>query len=198
MHQKFSVLIILLLTVLILGCGEKKTQPVKKAPPTEPQFVATVKMMDSMYCASIAKMGPYSDAGKTMMELMTWMTKNKAMMMGVPFGIYYDDPAKVKPESTRYEICMPVPIGTKGDKQVMVKKIGPAQIASTIYVGPYDKVGPTYQKLMNWIMENNYEIVGAPYEFYLTSPEKVPAESLKTEVAFPVKQKATAQPTGTK
>jgi effector-binding domain-containing protein len=196
MYKIYTCLVIVLIAIMMAGCGEQKTQPVQKpTAPIQPQFTAAVEMIDSMYVVSISKIGPYADVGKTMGELMAWFTKNKVTPTGAPFGIYYDDPMKVKPESTRYEVCFPVSAGTKGDKQVKVKKFGPAQVASTLYIGPYDKVGPTYQKLAEWIMNNNYEIAGAPHEFYLTNPEKVPAESLKTKVAFPIKPKASAQPT---
>jgi AraC family transcriptional regulator len=193
MYKIYTLIIILLIALTIVGCGEQKTQPAQKpATQAQPEFAAAVKMVDSMYVASMSMIGPYMEMGKSLMELYTWLGKNKVMPAGAPFGVYYDDPMKVKPESTKYEVCVPVPAGTKGDKMVQVKKFGPAQVAATIYMGPYDKVGPTYGKLSEWIMNNNYEIVGPPHEFYLNSPDKVPAESLKTEIAFPVKPKTPA------
>ncbi|MDH5185478.1 MAG: GyrI-like domain-containing protein [candidate division WOR-3 bacterium] len=196
MDKIYNCVVIVLITLMMVGCGEQKTQPVQKpTTPEQPQFTAAVKTIDSMYVASMSKIGPYAEMGKPMMELFTWLGKNKVKPTGAPFGVYYDDPMKVKPESTKYEICVPVPAKTKGDKMVKVKKFGPAQVAATLYIGPYDKVGPTYQKLAEWVMNNNYEIVGPAHEFYLNSPDQVPAESLKTEIAFPVKSKAPTQPT---
>jgi effector-binding domain-containing protein len=193
MHKRYTAIAIIILALLIVGCGEKKTQPVQQKP-AQPQFAAEVKTIDSMYVASMAKMGPYADVGKTLNDLMAWLTKNKVAPT-MPFGIYYDDPMKVKPESTKYEVCFPVPAKTKGDKMVKVKKFGPALVAATIYIGPYEKVGVVFPKLAEWIANNNYEIVGPAHEFYMNEPGKVPAESLRSEVAFPVKPKAPAQPT---
>lgn len=197
MHKRYAAIVLIIITLLVVGCGEKKAQPAQK--PAQPQFTAEVKPIDSMYVASTAKMGPYAQVGTSVMELFTWLGKNKITPAGKPFGIYYDNPATVKPESTRYEVCVPVPAKTKGDKMVMIKKFGPALVAATLYVGPYENVSPVYPKLMQWITNNNYEIVGPAYEFYMNDPGKVPAESLKSEVAFPVKPKVPAQPTeGTK
>ena len=193
MYKIYTLIIILLIAIIIVGCGEQKTQPAQKpATPVQPEFAAAVKMVDSMYVASMSMMGPYMEMGKSLMELYNWLGKNKVMPAGAPFGVYFDDPMKVKPESTKYEVCVPVPAGTKGDKMVKVKKFGPAQVASALHIGPYDKISLTYGKLSEWIMKNNYEIVGPPHEFYLNSPDQVPAESLKTEIAFPVKPKTPA------
>ena len=191
MYKKYAILVGILMVLLLVACGEQKTQK-----PAQPAFTAEVKEIDSMYVAGMAKMGPYSDFGKSMMELGAWLTKNKVMPTGMPFGVYYDNPATVKPESTRYEVWIPVPAKTKGDKAVVVKKFGPALIASTMYMGPYDKLPTVYPNLMEWITKNNFEIAGPAHEFYFNSPDRVPAESLKTEIAFPVKPKVPAQPAG--
>ncbi len=193
MYKRYAAIVLIIITLLIVGCGEKKAQPVQK--PAQPEFAADVKTIDSMYVASMAKMGPYADVGKTLNDMMAWMEKNKIVPSNVPFGVYYDDPTKVKPESTRYEVCFPVPAKTKGDKTVTVKKFSPMLVAFTVYKGPYANVGTVYPKLMGWINGNNYEITGPVYEFYMNEPGKVPAESLMTEVAFPIKPKAPAQPT---
>ena len=184
------------MVLMITACGEQKTTTAQK--PARPAFIAYIKEIDSMYIAGMAKMGPYLEIGKTMMELTAWLAKNKVVPTGMPFGVYYDDPAKIKPESTRYEVWFPVPAKTKGDKAVTVKKFGPALVAATMHIGPYDKLGAIYPKLAEWIMKNNFVIAGPAHEFYYNSPDKVPAESLKTEIVFPVMPKVPAQPAGQK
>jgi effector-binding domain-containing protein len=106
-------------------------------------------------------------------------------------SIGYDEPGKVPPESTRYEVCIPVAKEIKSDKVIKVKELPTMEVASTIYVGPYDKVGPTYGQLMTWLTEKGYVISGPAREMYLSNPSSTPAESLKTEIQFPVKQKIT-------
>jgi AraC family transcriptional regulator len=184
---KKTAILVCAAAILVTVCGGKP-KPVEK--PALPAFIAGIETSDSMFVASLAKVGPYTSAGAVMGELMTWIGKNKVAPTGAPFGIYYDDPTKVKPESTRYEICMPVAIGTKGDKMVKIKKLDPISSAVTIHVGPYEKVGETYGKLMTWVADNKYEIAGPAREYYLTNPAQVPAESLKTKIALPVKPPA--------
>jgi len=171
------------LTVLFVVCGGK---PKPEEKPVLPAFVAAVEPIDSICVACIARTGPYSGAGSAMGELMGWIGKNQIVPAGPPFGIYFDDPTKVKPESARYEICVPVAVGTKGDKAVTVKKLDPISAAVATHVGPYEKVGETYGKLMTWIAENKYIPSGPPREYYLNDPSQVPAESLKTKIVMPV------------
>jgi AraC family transcriptional regulator len=181
MVKKHLIWLIAVLFVLVMACGQQKPEPTK-----ETGLTVTVETIDSMQIASVSMVGPYSGIDDAMGTLMAWVGQNKVKPSGAPFGVYYDDPAKVNPDSTKYEVCVPVPAGTKGDKQVVVKKFGPAEIASTIYVGPYDKVGPVYAKLAEWITKNSYTIMGPAHEFYLNDPAKVPADSLQTKIAFPV------------
>ena len=179
---------VLLVVVFIVGCGGPKKETPKK--PMTTAFEAVIKTTEPMTVAMIAKKGSYNEIGKTISELMSWVMANKGNIAGVPFGVYYDDPSKVAAESTRYEICIPVAPETKGDKQIIVKNLPAMEIASTIYIGPYDKVGATYGKLAGWIIEKGYEIAGPPREFYHNNPMQVAAESLKTEIQFPVIKKA--------
>lgn len=181
MLKKYTAVFLTMVLFSMIGCSKQKS-------PGQPEFSAAVETIDSMFVASVALVGPYADAGKSMGLLMGWVEKNKIVPAGGPFGVYYDDPTKVKPESTRYELCIPVPAETKGDKQIKVKQIGPINIVAAIHVGPYDKIGMTYGKLAQWIASNNFQIAGPAYEFYIDDPIKVPAESLKTKVAFPIKK----------
>lgn len=182
MIKRFALPMLFVMLFIFTACGTKK--PVEKPPATS--FSAVVETIDSMYVASLAKIGPYRSAGAAFGELMTWLGKNKVVPTGMPYGVYYDDPAKVNPDSTKYEVCVPVPAATKGDKIVKILDLEPVLVATAIHVGPYDRVGETYGKLMAWISANKYVQSGAPREYYLNDPAKVPAESLQTKIAIPV------------
>lgn len=185
---------------VIIGCGGQQTE--KPKPPEPPPFTASIEKLGPMTAAVLAKTGPYSGTGESFKALADWAQKNKVELTGPQLAFYYDDPAKVKPESTRYEICFGVAEKTKGDKIVKVRKLEVADIAVTTHVGPYNNVGATYGKLAEWIAANNYEVAGPSVEF-LAMQENVPPESLKTKVGFIVKPKTpptdtTAKPTGKK
>ena len=186
MKNVLSFAIGLMVVAMMVGCGGGQQQPAKTEKPAEPVFVAQVIPVDTMTVASLAKMGPYADAGKALTELMDMAQKQKLEPAGPMFGMYYDNPAQVKPESTKYEVCIPVKAGTKvmADKKTgfSVKKLAPMQVAVTDYMGPYDQVSPVYEKLYKWIGDNKYQPAGPMMEWYLSDPSKVKPESLQAKV----------------
>lgn len=187
-----SALAALLVVVLMLGCGSQ--QPAAKK--EEPKLDASVQTMDSMVVAAVAKTGPYAGVGQALADLYAWLGKNKVQPAGGPCGVYYTGP-EVPQDSAKWEVCVPVPAGTKGDKDVVVKTMPPAQVAMTLHVGPFVNAGATYEKLAKWIDENGYTVAGPAMVFYLSDPSTTPAESLKMNVAFPVAAKQAEQPTET-
>jgi AraC family transcriptional regulator len=190
----------LLVAVVIIGCGGGQ-QPAKVEKPAEPAFVAQTVTVAPMKVASIAKMGPYADAGKAVNDLMAMVQKEKLNPTGMPYGVYFDNPTTVKPESTRYEICIGVPPTTKNkaDKKTgfAIKDAPLMTVAQTAYMGPYDKVAPTYEKLFKWIADNKLEAATPPVmvEWYLSDPSKVKPESLMANVAVTLKPPAPAADT---
>jgi DNA gyrase inhibitor GyrI len=185
----------LLMVAAVIGCGGQKPAQVEK--PAEPAFTAQVKTVDAMVVASIAKMGPYTGVGDAVTALMKWVTDKQITPAGAPFGLFTDDPAKVKPESLKWMVCVGVPDGTKGDKKagITVEKMAPQMIASTIHAGAYATVGETYGKLMKWVADNKYEIAGPSVEYFTNAPG-TPDSLLKTEVGFVVKEAAPAPESG--
>jgi effector-binding domain-containing protein len=191
MKNVLSFAIGMMVVAMMVGCGGGQQPAPKVEKPAEPVFVAQTLNLPAMKVASIARMGPYSDAGKAISDLMEMVQKDKLMVKGTPFGMFYDDPAKVKPESTRYEVCVPVPPETKNmtDKKTgfSIKDEPEMMIAVTDYMGPYDQVAPVYQKLDKWIADNKYEVAGPMLEYYLNDPSKTKPESLQTKVGAVIK-----------
>jgi effector-binding domain-containing protein len=105
---------------------------------------------------------------------------------------------QTKPESTRYEICIQVPPETKNkvDKKTgfAIKDAPEMMVAATDYMGPYDKVAPTYDKLFKWIADNKLEAATPPVmvEWYMSDPSKVKPESLMARIAVTLKPPAPA------
>lgn len=53
--------------------------------------------------------------------------------------------------------------------------------AVTMHVGPYDKLGDTYNELLAWVAALG-EQPGPAYEHYLNSPDEVPPDELLTRI----------------
>lgn len=195
MKNVLSVAISLVAIAMIAGCGGTE-QPVKTETPAEPVLVAQTMNLPAMKVASIARMGPYAEVGQCVSDLMAIVETEKLTVKGALYGMYFDDPENVKPESTRYEVRAPVAPETKNkvDKKAgfAIKDVPEMTVAVTEYMGPYDKVGPTYEKLFKWIAESKLEAATplAMVEWYLSDPAKVKPESLMARVAVVIKPPA--------
>jgi AraC family transcriptional regulator len=116
------------------------------------------------------------------------MMEQKVEMTGSPYSAYYTSPAEVAPEDMQYELGVPF-IGEASESgKVKIKNMPAQQVLSTIHKGPYNEVGLVYEVMMNKVIEDGYQMTGAPLEIYFNSPMEVPESELLTEVQFPVVQ----------
>jgi AraC family transcriptional regulator len=195
MKNVLSVAIALVAIAMMAGCGGTE-QPAKTETPAEPVFVAQTMNLPAMKVASIAKMGPYAEVGQCVGDLTGIVETEKLAVKGALYGVYFDNPENVKPGSTRYEVRVPVAPETKYkvDKKTgfAVKDVPEMTVAVTEYMGPYDQVGPTYEKLFKWVAANKLEAATPPamIEWYLSDPAKVKPESLMARVAVVIKPPA--------
>ena len=67
------------------------------------------------------------------------------------------------------------------------EKMSEGKCAQILHVGPYEKEGETYGKLMKFISEEGLEINGLFHEIYLSDPSRTPPEKYRTIIRLPVK-----------
>jgi AraC family transcriptional regulator len=150
-----------------------------------------VKTIDPMWVVSLPRIGPYSEAGKAIYELFTWIGKKKVDMIGAPLGIFYDNPQKVDPKRTKYEVCVPVAASVETDStdEVISKQLPEQTVVYAVHRGPYKTVGESYGKIEEWMKKEGYKAAGPYREIYFNDPREVAPEDLKTELQIPVIKK---------
>jgi AraC family transcriptional regulator len=145
-----------------------------------------LKKTEEKQVAYIFYTGPVEDMGDLIGEIVDWMMNQNVEMTGPPYSAYYTSPAEVAPEDMQYEMGVPF-LGEASEAGKVKIKIMPAQqVLSTLHKGPYNEVGSVYEILMNKVIEDGYQMTGAPLEIYFNSPIEVPETDLLTEVQFPV------------
>lgn len=104
--------------------------------------------------------------------------------LGAPFIIYHD----VIDEESNGDVEICVPTGNDFEEQsgVAFRELEGGMFASSVHKGPYEKIGPVYQSLPQWVYENGFEIVGPPREVYENDPREIVQDELLTRVLFPV------------
>jgi len=147
-----------------------------------------LKTIEEKQIVYIAQTGPAEEMGVLFGEVLAWAMKKGLQMAGPPLSIY-PNPEKVSPEEMEYEAGVPIVGEVREEGRIKTKKIPAQQVLATIHKGPYRKIEPVYKALVEYIMKNGYEIIGAPMEIYLNDPGEVSEDELLTEVQFPVRKK---------
>lgn len=145
-----------------------------------------LKKTEEKQVAYIFYTGPVEDIGDLIGEIVEWMMVQKVEMTGPPYSAYFTSPAEVAPEDMQYELGVPFTGDASEEGKVKIKILPAQQVLSALHKGPYNEVGQVYEVLMNKIIEEGYQMVGAPMEIYFNSPMEVPEKELLTEIQFPI------------
>lgn len=173
--------LLIAITLVVIGCQQEKVE-------------LKIQDIPATTAACIKEQGPYSKVEATFEELGKWLSENEIKPIGPPIGIYYDNPEEVPADSLEWEICFPIAqkpesIEVDTTTNVMVRELPAVKVATMIHVGPYEKVGKTWGKLFSAVMKSEYEPAGPSREVFLSDPEEVPGDSLRTSLQLPIKKK---------
>lgn len=121
--------------------------------------------------------------GKYYSTLFERVPKERVTPTGLNGARYYDK--EFNRESSDVEVF----IGIKErDKADVVME--PCECAMTVHRGGYSTLSEAYGAVVSWIIENDYEIAGAPFDLYIkTQFDSLSPEEWETEVYFPVRKK---------
>lgn len=130
--------------------------------------------------------GSVEDMGKLIGEIADWMIDQDVKMSGPPYSVYYTSPKEVSPNNMQYELGIPFKGEASELGKIKIKDIPAQEVIYVLHEGPYNKIGVVYESLMNKIIEDGFQMVGAPIEIYFNSPMEVSEDELLTEVQFPI------------
>ena len=102
-------------------------------------------------------------------------------------AIYHDDPESTPADQLRSDAGIVVPDGVPLPASLSEQRLRGGAYACTLHVGPYERLGDTWQRLLGeWIPAHDRRVDGVSYERYLNMPGQVPKEELRTEICVPV------------
>ncbi len=123
-----------------------------------------LKKTEEKQVAYIFYTGPVEDMGDLIGEIVEWMMAQNVEMTGPPYSAYYTSPAEVAPQDMQYEMGVPFVGKASEAGKVKIKTIPVQKVISAIHKGPYNEVGPVYEILMNKVIEDGYQMIGAPVD----------------------------------
>ncbi len=147
-----------------------------------------VKDMKAQKALVIKADMPTAEIGQKMGEmyeyLFNYTVQNQITPVGPPFAVYLSfDPEG----NTVFEAGLPVAEETSGSGEVEYREYPATKAVSVLYTGPYEKMIPVYEKIMQYIEENSLKAKGMSWEIYLTDPNEEPdPEKYQTIISFPI------------
>lgn len=171
--RKTAVSVFVILACVALGIGQDVQ--VKDQPPF------TYAYLD---CA-----GSFQQIPAKIMEFMGTFFKQGLKPAGNLFAMYFNSPDQVPESNLKWLIGMPIAPGAAPVDPLKKGEFKHPKVAVCLHVGPYDKIGETYTKLMAFIDQNGWKPIGPGLEKYLDNPQTVAPEKLRTEIWMPVEKK---------
>ena len=146
------------------------------------------KAIDDERLAIINYKGNVEDMGILLAKLMGWAEANEIQVTGPPFAIYYTSPQNTAPEEMVYDMGIKVSEDTElsDEGEIRVVELLAHTALSIVHKGSYKDLANSYKEMVDYSIENNYDIIGSPKEIYFNSPHEVQEEELLTEIQFPV------------
>ena len=147
------------------------------------------KKIPERQVAYIRYKGPFEEIPVLLGEVVGFVMAKGLMIMGPPFGIYFNSPQEVPVEELQYEVGIPFKGQAEEEGRVKIKTEPEQLVIYLVYKGPYSEAGKAIGALGEFAYKNGYEITGPPMETYISDPNETPEDELLTEMAFPVVKK---------
>ncbi|TYA78705.1 AraC family transcriptional regulator [Seonamhaeicola marinus] len=106
-------------------------------------------------------------------------------MLGLP----HDDPQVTEEDKIRYDACLVIHKDAKATGDIGVKTLKGGKFAIFLYQGSYKYFQDVYNYMFNdWLLESDFELRDEPIrERYISNPDRVAEDKLKTEFYIPIK-----------
>jgi len=137
--------------------------------------------------------GPLTQVPAAFGRLYDWISEKGYAPHGPAIAVYYITPGQVPDDQLLWELRSQVSgneVACGLDAQGFgVKQVGAVQVAAAMHRGPFEKIEETYNAMMAWLAENDYEINGPLEEHYISDPAETPPDELLTEIRVSVRKK---------
>ena len=157
---------------------------------TKPTFQVEEKTVQPLLIAGIRTKGRYANSGTGFSRIGKSLGR---YICGKPMLLHYD--AEFRQDDADFEACMPV----RTEKQVdgiSIRRISGGRCVSCLHNGPYEQMGRSYAKILDYVRGKGYEVQMPTREIYLKGPGMIFAgnpSNYLTEIQIMIEDEATAK-----
>lgn len=143
-------------------------------------------------CLYLRMQGAYQtlDYANAWKKLWEQVKAQKLFTKGIKMiGLPHDDPKVTDDHKIRYDACLIIHKEAKPIGDIGVKTLNGGKFAVFLYQGSYKYFAEVYDYIFNeWLLNTDYELRDEPArERYISNPERVTEDKLKTEFYIPIK-----------
>ena len=127
-------------------------------------FEVEEKILEPMLIAGVRMKGKYSDCGEGFAKI------GKALgryLGGKPLNLYYD--GQYREDDADLEACIPVRKRIEAEG-ISVRELPGGKCVALLHRGPWDELGRSYTKILDYVKEKGYETLLPSREVYLKGP----------------------------
>ena len=128
------------------------------------EFDIEEKTVEPLLVAGVRMQGRYSDCSGGFSKI---GRKLGPHINGKPLMLHYD--SEYKETDADFELCMPVR-QAKDVEGISIRELPGGRCVSLLHKGPYEELGPAYEKIRAYIDDKGYPTVLPTREVYLKGP----------------------------
>jgi DNA-binding transcriptional MerR regulator/effector-binding domain-containing protein len=127
-------------------------------------FEVEEKQLDAILVAGIRMKGRYADCGPVFARLGKTLGR---YISGKPLMLHYD--SEYREDDADFEPCMPVR-NCKPVDGISIRQLPGGRCVSLLHKGPYDQLGQSYAKVLDYIRAKSYDVQIPTREIYHKGP----------------------------
>lgn len=141
--------------------------------------------------AGMRRRGHYKEIAKMLPALFEYAISQRAVIAGPPLYIMHEKSVEEALKADEagnadIEVCVPIAERIIETDEIKCYELPGGKMARVIHKGPYEAIGPVYEKLFAWLLENGLELTGPIREAYLNDPREVAPEEILTIIYAPI------------
>jgi DNA-binding transcriptional MerR regulator/DNA gyrase inhibitor GyrI len=149
-------------------------------------FQVEEKSLPPLRIAGIRMRGRYCECGQAFARLGRQFGRH---IRGKPLLLHYDH--EYREDDADFEACFPVSDGAQTAGDITVRELPGGRCVSLLHKGPYQELGRSYEKVLRYVHDHDYEIEVPCREVYLKGPGMIFKGNPKrylTEIQMVVKE----------
>ena len=179
--MKFQT-VLLCLAMIIMTFAKANAQDEEKKWSSTPFEIKTVEAQKALVMKADVPMSDISTKmGEIYQATFSYVMENNIQPAGPAIAIYnsWDPEGNIV-----FEAGVPVASKAEGKGDIILKEYPEMKVLTTLYTGSYENMEPVYNKLMQYVKDEELEWTGVTWEVYLTDPQAVKDPAMNKTIIY--------------